>query len=59
MAVIGGLMYFYLRVYRGMQNPHGLDVDDETGNIFVADTGNDRVQESWDNPEVAQLTKLW
>ena len=25
-------------------SPQGLDVDDETGNIFVADTGNDRVQ---------------
>jgi len=25
-------------------SPQGLDIDDETGNIFVADTGNDRVQ---------------
>ena len=27
-------------------SPQGLDIDDETGNIFVADTGNDRVQVS-------------
>ena len=36
-------------------SPQGLDIDDETGNIFVADTGNDRVQVSENDEILASL----